>query len=57
MEYIKKITLDINSSLPYFIDAKQWDSLSRFIEFTLISNSTPINLTNHQVKGVMSDDH
>lgn len=50
MDYIKKITLDINSSLPCFIDAKQWDSLSRFIEFTLISNSSPINLTNHQVK-------
>jgi len=47
---IKKISMDIDSSMRTKIDAKQNDTLSRFIEFNLFKNNIIMNLTGHTVK-------
>ncbi|MDT8717600.1 BppU family phage baseplate upper protein, partial [Clostridium sp. 19966] len=50
MQYIKRINLDIDKNVNVTIDAKQNDTKSRFIEFTLYNNTVVMDLTNHTVK-------
>lgn len=50
MATTKQLTLDINKDMYQTIDAKQNDTKSRFIEFTLIDNSLPYDLTDSTVK-------
>lgn len=50
MQITRQIVFDIDKSIYTTIDAKQNDINSRFIEFTLVNNSLPLNLTGHTVK-------
>lgn len=50
MQITRQIVFDIDKSIYTTIDAKAGDVNSRFIEFTLVNNSLPIDLTGHTVK-------
>ena len=50
MQITRQIVFDIDKSIYTTIDAKQNDINSRFIEFTLVNNSLPLDLTGHTVK-------
>lgn len=58
MELIKNIILDIDNPVYTSIEAKQNDTLSRFIQFTLVNKGLPLDLTSHTVKifGVKQDN-
>lgn len=50
MQDIKQISMDIDSPIRTKIDAKQNDTLSRFVEFSLFKNNFNVDLAGHTVK-------